>query len=256
MPLTSGEAAVESETTDSRRLALVTGGSRGIGAAIAQKLSEQGCRVLLTYNRGREAAESHAEKIGADALELRLESQESIQQLVRRVQEDHGEVQVLVHNAGLTRDGLLALSKEEDWDLVQQVNLKGPFLLTRALLKGMIRHRWGRVISLASASGIIGHLGQSHYGASKGGLIAFTKSLALEAARYGITANSVAPGFIETEMLDKIPPAKLEAFRGTIPLRRLGRPDEVAELVGFLASDAAAYITGQTLRIDGGLITA
>ncbi|MCH9648055.1 MAG: 3-oxoacyl-ACP reductase FabG [Deltaproteobacteria bacterium] len=250
------EAVRASGETTGPRLALVTGGNRGIGAAIAQKLSQQGFKVILTYNRGKEAAESHAQEIGADAFELRLEDGESIQGLVRRVQDDYGDVQVLVHNAGMTRDGLLALSKEEDWDLVQQVNLKGPFLLTRALLKGMIRQRWGRVISLASASGVIGHLGQSHYGASKGGLIAFTKSVALEVARYGITANSVAPGFIDTDMLDQIPPAKLEAFKKTIPLRRLGRPDEVAELVGFLASDAAAYMTGQTLRIDGGLITA
>lgn len=238
------------------RQALVTGGNRGIGEAIARHLAARGMKVALTYHSRREEAETLAGEIGARAYPLDVGDGDQIRAFARRIEEESGPVEILVHNAGMTRDAPLAFIKEEHWDGVLDVNLKGPFLLTRALLKGMIRQRWGRVITLASASGVIGHAGQTHYSAAKGGLIAFTKSLALELARFGVTANAVAPGFIETEMLQSIPEKKLEAYRGAIPLKRFGRPEEVGALVGFLCSEVAGYITGQTLRIDGGLITA
>lgn len=241
---------------EAQRLALVTGGNRGIGAAICRQLRAEGTRVALTFRSRREEAEALGREIGAEVYQLDVGNGEQVRDLARRLEDDLGPVEILVHNAGLTRDAPLAFIKEDQWDGVLDVNLKGPFLLTRALLKGMIRQRWGRVITLASASGVIGHAGQTHYSAAKGGLIAFTKALALELARFGVTANSVAPGFIETEMLDAIPEEKLSAYRDAIPLKRFGKPEEVGALVGFLCSESAAYITGQTLRIDGGMITA
>ncbi len=242
--------------TDTTRQALVTGGNRGIGEAISRHLAGIGMKVALTYHSRRQEAEALAEEIGARSFALDVGKADQVRELARRIEDELGPVEVLVHNAGMTHDAPLAFIKEEHWDSVLDVNLKGPFLLTRALLKGMIRQRWGRVITLASAAGVIGHAGQTPYSAAKGGLIAFTKSLALELARFGVTANAVAPGFIDTQMLAAIPEKKLEAYRGMIPLKRFGRPEEVGALVGFLCSEAAGYITGQTLRIDGGMITA
>jgi 3-oxoacyl-[acyl-carrier protein] reductase len=238
------------------RTALVTGASRGIGAAIARRLAATGLRVALTYRSAQEEAEALAEEIEGKAYPLDLSTSEGIAPFARRLEEDLGGVQVLVHNAGLTRDTVLAFLSEADWDLVHNTNLKGPVLLTRALLKGMIRERWGRIISIGSVSGILGHPGQTSYSSAKGGLAAFTKTAALELARYHVTANTVAPGFIETDMLAGLPEDRLVEFRRQIPLKRFGRSEEVAALVAFLASEEAGYITGQTLRIDGGLITA
>jgi len=239
-----------------QRTALITGAGGGIGAAIARELYGRGLRVALTYKSRRAAAESLAEELGGRAYPFDYLEPEAVAGLVRSVRADFGAVSVLIHNAGLLRDGLLALMSDTDWDAVQAVNLRGPFLLTRALLRDMLAARWGRVVSIASISGVTGQLGQANYAAAKAGLIAMTKSLAKEVASYGVTANAVAPGFIDTEILSGMPEKKLAEYLQNVPLRRLGTAREVAALVGYLCSDEAAYMTGQTLRIDGGMVTA
>lgn len=236
------------------RVALVTGASGGIGAATARALAARGCRVAITYRDRREAALALAGEIGGQAFPLDLRDRDQVAALVEAVERELGVVQVLVHNAGLIRDRLLPFLSEEDWDDVHDVNLKGAYRLTKALIKGMLGRRWGRVIAITSISGVIGQLGQTHYSSAKAGLIAFVKALARETAAYGVTANAVAPGFIDTELLKAMPEKKLAEYVDDIPLRRLGTPEEVAELVAYLASDAAAYVTGQTIRIDGGLV--
>ncbi|MEO8503200.1 MAG: 3-oxoacyl-ACP reductase FabG [Acidobacteriota bacterium] len=238
------------------RVALVTGAGGGIGAATARALARDGCRVAITYVQQRERADALAAEIGGFAFACDLRSSEQVAALVAQTERQLGAVQILVHNAGLIRDALLPFLPEEDWDAVQDVNLKGPYRLTKALIKGMLARRWGRVISVASNSGVTGQMGQTHYSAAKAGLIAFTKALAKEVASYGVTANAVAPGFIDTDMLAGVPEKKMTEFVKSIPLGRLGRAEEVGELIAFLASDAGAYITGQTVRVDGGLIMA
>ena len=238
------------------RVALVTGASGGIGAATARALARRGLRVAVTYRERGAGAEAVAEEIGGRAYPLDLRDRTGVKALAEQVQSDLGAVQVLVHNAGFAKDNLLAFLPEEDWDAVVDVNLSGAYRLTKALLRGMLALRWGRIVSIASLSGINGQFGQAHYSAAKAGLIAFTKTVARETASYGVTANALAPGFIDTEMLSAMPARKLEEALKAVPVGRIGRPEEVAAVVSFLVSDEAAYITGQTIRIDGGLLMA
>ena len=240
------------------KTALVTGASRGIGRAIALELAERGFDVAVHYGKKREKAEEVAaaiEAMGRRAVLLGadLANPEAPARLVAEAEEALGGLGVLVNNAGITRDNLLIRMKDEEWEAVLRTNLTAVFKLTREAIKRMIRRRAGRVIQIASVSGILGTPGQANYAAAKAGLIGFTRSVAKEYARRGVTVNAVAPGFIETDMTAALPEAVRKEYLAQIPAGRFGKPEEVAKLVAFLASDDAAYITGQTICIDGGL---
>jgi 3-oxoacyl-[acyl-carrier protein] reductase len=241
------------------RRALVTGSSRGIGRAIALELASRGYAVALHYASRRELAEEAAEEArrrGAPqvaVLEADLSQAEAASRLVSEAQEALGGLEILINNAGITRDGLLLRMKDEDWEAVLQVNLNAVFRLTREALKLMVRNRWGRIVNVSSVVGILGNPGQANYVASKSALIGFTRAVAREYAARNITVNAVAPGFIVSEMTGRLPEEVQKAYLAQIPLGRFGTPEDVAHAVAFLVSEEAGYITGQTLCIDGGL---
>ena len=240
----------------SGRVALVTGASRGIGRAIATRLASQGATVVAAArgDNAREAAEAIVAAGGAaEPLTLDVTESEAIDAAVSGVVERHGRVDILVNNAGITRDQLMLRLKRGDWDAVLATNLTSAFTLTQAVLKPMIRQRAGRIICISSVVGQSGNAGQANYAASKAGLIGFAKSVALEVASRNITVNVVAPGMIETDMTRAITDQAREEWESRIPLKRLGRPDDVAAAVCFLASDEASYITGQVLAVNGGM---
>jgi 3-oxoacyl-[acyl-carrier protein] reductase len=240
------------------RVALVTGGSRGIGRAISLELARQGHIVAVNYaTRGDAAAEVVAaiEEQGGKALAVGgdVADPTAVEAMFEQVTGELGPVEVLVNNAGITADNLLLRMPVEDFDRVLSINLRSAFLVTKAALRSMLRARWGRIVSIASVAGVVGNPGQANYAASKAGLIGFTKSVAKEVGSRGITANVVAPGFITTEMTAGLPDNVKQEILAGVTLGRFGTAEEVAGLVGFLASDAAAYITGQVIGVDGGL---
>ena len=239
----------------SGRTALVTGSTRGIGLAIAQTLSEAGARVAVV-GRDRARAEAVAAGLAGDARGFACDVSDSasVTALVEEVEKTFGSLDILVNNAGLTRDNLLMRIKDDDWDAVLDANLRGAFVAIRAASRGMMKRRWGRIINMASVVGLIGNKGQANYAASKAGLIGLTKSVAKEYASRNILANAIAPGFIETDMTAAMTPEARTSLSQQIPLERLGTPGDIAGVVAFLASEHAAYITGQVFVVDGGMV--
>lgn len=240
------------------RIALVTGGSRGIGRAIALRLAKDGAKVAISYRSNEEAAKETAAEIRAAGGECELfkddvASAEGVQNLVKGVEETLGAVGILVNNAGITRDNLLMRMKDNEFDDVVATNLRGTYLCTKAVLRGMMRARWGRILNVSSVVGVLGNAGQANYAASKAGVIGFTKSVAREVASRSITVNAIAPGYVETELTGGLSEQVKDRILAQVPMERFGEAGEIADLVAFLAGDGAGYITGQTIAVDGGM---
>lgn len=241
-----------------RRIALVTGASRGIGAAVAKMLAADGYFVIVNYNGSAQRAQEVVAQIvsagnEAVALQCDVSDFDACGELIARITADYGRLDVLVNNAGITRDGLLMRMSETDFDAVIDTNLKGAFHTIRHASRQFLKQRSGRIINIASVSGLLGNAGQANYAASKAGVIGLTKSVARELASRQITVNAVAPGFIATEMVDAMTDSAKAAMTDHIPFGRIGEPEEVADVVAFLASDAARYVTGQIIAVDGGM---
>jgi len=231
------------------KLALVTGASRGIGRAIAEELARAGAEVVVGYRTGKDEAEELAAAIGGRAIQADVSSPDG----ARRLVEEAGDVDVLVNNAGLTRDGLLARMSDDDWRVVLETNLSSVFYTCRAVTRPMMKKRSGSIVNLSSIVGVHGNWGQTNYGASKAGIIGFTKSLARELGSRGVRANVVAPGYVKTRLTDVLPDEATQAMVANTPLGRVAEPHEIAGAVRFLASDEASFITGDVLLVDGGL---
>ena len=245
--------------SDSGRVVIITGGSRGIGRAIAFRFAEEKPKlVLLHYDPDDSAAMETLERLAergvqGEAHRIDVSSRGDVDRLFKEVLARFGRVDVLVNNAGITKDGLLMRMSEDEWDLVLRVNLKGVFNCSQAVIRSMIKERSGRIVNISSVAGQMGNAGQTNYAASKAGIMGFTKSLAREVGSRGITVNAVAPGYINTEMTSSLPDKLKEAFVQQIPLARVGEPEDVAEAVHWLCSEGARYVTGQVIHVNGGL---
>lgn len=241
-----------------KQTAIVTGGSRGIGRAVAVRLAKDGMNLVINY-RGNSAAAEETERLcrelGAEVLLVQgdVSRAEDCEKLTAQAKEAFGRVDVLVNNAGITRDGLLARMTEEDFRAVLDVNLVGPWNMMKAVNRIMMKQRYGRIVNLSSVTGLMGNMGQTNYAAAKAGILGMTKSYAREVAGRGITVNAVAPGFIDTDMTEAMPEGAKDKIITGIPMGRTGKPEDVAEAVAFLASEQAGYITGEVLRVDGGM---
>lgn len=240
------------------QIAVVTGASRGIGAAIAKRLAKEGALVIVNYQGSQERAEQvkkEIEEAGGRAALWRCDVSDAAecQAMLEGVRKEYGAVDILVNNAGINRDGLLLTMSPDDFDRVVKTNLYGCFYCTKAAAKGMIKKRSGRIVNISSVSGVLGNAGQANYAASKAGIIGFTKTAARELAGRGVTVNAIAPGFIETDMTGKLPEDVRTAAAAQIPLKRFGKPEDIAAAAAFLASPEAGYITGQVLGVDGGM---
>jgi 3-oxoacyl-[acyl-carrier protein] reductase len=241
------------------KTAVVTGGSRGIGKAIAMKLAALGANIVINYNSNSASVDQvikDIEELGVKAVKIQgdVSKFEDAEKIIKTAVSEFGSLDILVNNAGITRDGLILRMKEEDFDKVIDVNLKGTFNCTRHASQIMLKQKSGRIINIASVVGIAGNAGQANYAAAKAGIIGITKSAARELASRGITVNAVAPGYIDTDMTHVLPEKTKEAILGSIPLKKMGKPEDVAEAVAFLASDSASYITGHILNVDGGMV--
>lgn len=241
-----------------KQTAIVTGGSRGIGRAVAVRLAKDGMNLVINYRGNSEAAEETerlCRELGAEVLLVQgdVSRAEDCEKLAAQAKEAFGRVDVLVNNAGITRDGLLARMTEEDFRAVLDVNLVGPWNMIKAVNRIMMKQRYGRIVNLSSVTGLMGNMGQTNYAAAKAGILGMTKSYAREVAGRGITVNAVAPGFIDTDMTEAMPEGAKDKIIIGIPMGRTGKPEDVAEAVAFLASEQAGYITGEVLRVDGGM---
>lgn len=241
------------------QIVLVTGGSRGIGKAAALACAREGAHIIINYAGNVKAAEETVKEISdlgqkCLAVQADISKLADVERLIEEATAEFGKIDILVNNAGITRDGLLMRMKEEDWDAVIETNLKGVFLCTKAVIRGMMKQRSGRIINITSVVGVMGNAGQANYAAAKAGVIGFTKSTAKELASRGITVNAIAPGFIHSDMTSVLPENVKEEMVKAIPIGRMGEAEEVADAVVFLASNSARYITGQVIHVDGGMV--